>query len=107
MMEAMSPTVFVSIPKTATIPNTTRIAASDAGTALVSLGKPHMMSIVSKTRPRSTYRDIPVSQDPDISLNWSSCDMNIIMASPLTNPKITGWGTSRINLPSFNKPAAA
>ena len=31
--------------------------------------------------------------------------MKIIMARPLTKPKITGCGTNRINLPNFSTPA--
>ena len=68
MIEAISPTVFVSISKPATIPKTTRIATSEAGTTLVSLGKPQIINIVNRTRPSRTYMGGPVNQLPAGSL---------------------------------------
>ncbi len=50
-MDAISPTVLVSMPNKATIPNTTKIAVSEAGKAFVSFGIPQMMSMVKTTRP--------------------------------------------------------
>ena len=50
MMELMSPTLRVSISRPRTMADTTRIAASEAGITLVSLGSPQMMIMVSRTR---------------------------------------------------------
>ena len=44
-MEAISPTVLVSMPRAVTKPNMTKMAVREAGTTLVSLGKPKMIAI--------------------------------------------------------------
>lgn len=98
--------VLVSILKKNTNPKTTKIAASDAGITLVNFGKPQMISMVKNTNANSTYMVFPVNQFPLSSLNWTSCDMNMIMAKPFTNPKITGCGTRRISFPNLRIPAA-
>lgn len=68
-IEAISPTVLVSIPKATTIPKIVRIAINEAGTALVNLGKPHMITIVSKTNPKREYNGVPESHAPLEVLN--------------------------------------
>ena len=108
LMLARSPTVLVGMSKNATSPNTARMATREAGTALVSLGSPQMMSIVSNTSPPNRYSASPVSHAPVAGfLNWSNCAMKMMIARPLTNPKMAGWGTRRISFPSRSKPAAA
>lgn len=89
-MEAMSPTVWVLMPKATTRPNTVRIATSEAGIALVILGNPQIISMVRSTNPTIMYSGIPVNQLPVGSLNWSSCAIKMMMASPFTKPNITG-----------------
>ena len=83
------------------------MAVNEAGITLVNLGKPQMMTMVRATKPNKIYKEVPVSHAPETSLNCSSWDMKIMMARPLTNPKITGCGTKRINLPSLKNPAKA
>ena len=86
---------------------TTIIAANEAGTALVSLGKNMTIPIVNATKPAIINRGLPDNQTLSpftIVLNCSSCDMKMIIAKPFTNPNITGCGTNRMNLPNLNKP---
>ncbi len=88
---------------------TTRIATSDAGSARVSLGSSQMIPIVSaisasmihSAGPRRKTR----SPAAPIVLKLPNCAIRITMASPLTNPSITEWGTIRMNIPSRAKPA--
>ena len=68
-MEAISPTVLVSIPNATTMPNTARTATNEAGITLVNLGNPQMINIVNNTNPNSIYSACPVNQLPDGSLN--------------------------------------
>ena len=51
LMEAISPTVLVSIPSSFTRAKIDKIAAREAGISLVSLGNPQMISMVNATRP--------------------------------------------------------
>src|SRR5690554_3127637 len=105
-MEAISPTVLVSIPSNSTTPKTTIMATKEAGITRLNFGSPQIMNIVRATNASNTYMVGPVSQAPEGSLNWSNCDINITSAKPFTNPNITGCGTRRINLPSLSEPAA-
>ncbi len=51
MMDAMSPTVLVSISSPTTNPNMARIATNEEGMALLSLGSPQIISMVVTTNP--------------------------------------------------------
>jgi len=51
------------------IANTTNIATKEAGTARVSLGNSHIISMVKITSPEIINKLAPVSQAPEASLN--------------------------------------
>ena len=104
-MEAKSPTVFVSNPVKATMAKTTKIAAKPPGMALVRRGKKAMIAIESATSAPKIINDSPPSHPPSLVLNCSIWLPPMMMASPLTNPKITGCGTKRINFPKRSRPA--
>ena len=65
-----------------------------------------MMAIDSKTSPPKMASSEPASQVPSGDLNCWIWLPPMTIASPFTNPKITGCGTRRINLPSLSSPAA-
>ena len=50
-MDARSPTVLVSKPNPAVMPNTTKMAVKPAGTFLVNLGKKAMIAMETKVNP--------------------------------------------------------
>ena len=89
---------------------TTMIAASEAGTTLVNFGRKWMIAIVSATRPSMIASGLPaihsICPSTPAVLNCPSCARKITIASPLTNPSITGCGTMRMNLPSLRTPAS-
>lgn len=66
------------------------MATREAGITLVSLGKPQMINRVKNTKANKILKDWPVNHAPSESLNCSNCEMKIMMAKPLTNPKMTG-----------------
>ncbi len=87
---------------------TTMIAASDEGTALVSLGRNAIIAIVSATSPSMIQSRLPSRNDiapsglSDLKLaNWA---IMMTIASPLTNPSMTGCGTMRMSLPRRRSP---
>src|SRR5690606_447102 len=79
--------------------NTTKIADKDAGTALVNFGSLQIITIVSNTKPNIVYSEGPVNHCPPSSLNCSNWDIKMMMARPLTKPRMTGVGTNRMNFP--------
>ena len=88
------------MPKQATIAKTTMIATNEAGITLVIFGNPITMAMVNATNPSMVYNGEPANQvSVPCILNWLNCHMKIIIASPFTNPNITGCGTSLMNLP--------
>ena len=93
------------MPKAAAKPNTTRIAVNPAGTFLVHLGRKAMIAMESNVRPPKTRSSSRTSHAPLSSLNWATWLPPMMMAKPLTNPKITGCGTKRMSFPSFISPA--
>ena len=108
-MELMSPTLRVSKSKPRTIAVTVNMAAKDAGIALVILGRPQIIVIVSRTKPSMVLSCGPSihSSSPSLPgvLKDASWARKITIASPFTKPNMTGCGTRRINLPSLRKPA--
>ena len=96
----------MAMTKSATMP----MPAKGAGMTEVNRGISQMMPMVSATSPSISASGAPVSQAP-FAMPWpadsadpgtwncDNCAMKITMARPLTNPSITGCGTSRMNLP--------
>ncbi len=75
LTEAISTTFLVSIPKTETKPNITRIAIREAGTAFVIRGNPITINIVSSVSPPIMYKvlpDIHSAPCPVFTLNWTT-----------------------------------
>ena len=107
-MDAISPTDLVSTPKPMMIADTTKMPASEEGKTLVSFGRKWIMAIVKATKPIMIQRGVPESQvvvpPTSVVLNCANCAMAITIASPFTNPKITGCGTSLMNFPSLRSP---
>lgn len=64
------------------------------------------MAMVVATSPAMVHSGKPVSQTPS-RLKCSSWAVAMTMASPLTKPNMTGCGTMRTSLPSFNSPNAS
>ena len=89
------PTVATSKFVLITIPATVIIAINASGNFFVAFifGKPHIISMVSPTRPIIIYKFSPSSHTfspPIVVLNIPSWDKKITIANPLTNPIITG-----------------
>ena len=63
-----------------------RIAVNEAGTALVSLGRPQIISIESSTNPDIIKSVVPCNHSPVESLNWANWALKITMARPFTKP---------------------
>ena len=89
---------------------TDRIAASEAGTAWVTFGNNQMIAIVNATIPSIQYSGAPCRKTNAPSaasvLKLPSCAIPITIASPLTKPSITEWGTMRISFPNRPMPIA-
>ena len=65
--------------------------------------------MVSPTKPIIINKLSPSNQTfspPTVVLNIPSCDKNITIANPFTNPIITGCGIKRTNFPSLKTPAS-
>ena len=85
------------------------MAVRAAGTFLVSLGRPHMIPMVSATRANIFQSGAPLSHavsPSTVVLNIPNWDKKITMARPLTKPIITGCGINLTNFPSRSSPAA-
>ena len=83
-----------------------RIVAREAGMTLVTLGTTFMKIMASDVRPTMVAPLAPLMRVPVTgSLNWPSCALVMTMARPLTNPSMTGCGTSLIHFPSPPSPA--
>ena len=111
---ARSPTVLVLRSSPITIKLTTRIPANAEGIAFVTFGKKWVINIVAAIILIMMYNSLPANQLPSVqphlppgvdSCNWGICAKKITIAKPFTNPSITGYGTIRMNLPSFKAPA--
>ena len=107
--DSVAPSLSTTEPLTKNATNdTTRIAANDDGIALVRRGRNAMMTIVAKTMPNMSQSRVPERKAivPSASrvLKLPNCAIKITTARPLTNPRITGCGTIRINLPIFKRP---
>ena len=93
-------------------PNTTRMATRVDGTAFVILGRNTMMAIVRAMRPTMMEscgifiqpRMTSPSLVPVLFWKKSPWPMAIMIASPLTNPIMTGCGMSLTSFPSLQSP---
>ena len=80
-------------------------AASDGGTAVVSLGTSFTSAMVSAVSPHMVANAGERRPAASGAPKCVSCAFVITIASPLTKPSITGCGTSRMNLPQPSTPA--
>lgn len=79
------------------------IATRPEGTAFVNFGKKWIIAIVNSIR-NHIINSCELANHSPPTLNWLICAKNIIIASQLTKPSITGWGISLTNFANQNTP---